>query len=112
MKLKLRKNDKQTHQDVVSSVCWAPNNQLYSLSDDKTILSWDINGEYLGKFLDLEGYSTSMEWGPGHKSGNDAVALGTSEGSLKIIGKNGKVEKVISDAHSTAVCYLIKIFFR
>lgn len=103
MKLKLKKNDKQTHQDVVTSVCWAPNNQLYSLSDDKTILSWDINGEFLGKYLDLDGYYTSMEWGPGLKSGNDAVALGTSEGSLKILGRNGKVEKIISDAHSTAV---------
>jgi WD40 repeat protein len=108
MKLKLRKNDKHTHKDVVSSVCWAPNNQLYSLSDDKTIMSWDINGEFIGKILDLDGFCTSMEWGPGLKSGTDAVALGTSEGSLKIMGRNGKVEKIIQDAHTSAVINFLK----
>jgi WD40 repeat protein len=103
MKLKLKKNEKHSHQDVISSVCWAPNNQLYTLSDDKTILTWDINGEYMNKFQDLEVFCTAMEWGPGLKSGNDAVAIGTSEGALKIMGRNGKVEKVIEEAHKTAV---------
>jgi len=103
MKLKLKKNEKKSHSEVVSSVCWAPNNQVYSLSDDKTILVWDLNGEYVSKFLDLDGYFTAMEWGPNLKSGNDALALGTSDGALKILNRNGKVEKVVEDAHSTAV---------
>lgn len=106
MKLKLKKNEKQSHQDVVSAVCWAPNNQLYSLSDDKTILMWDINGEYVGKFLDLDSYCTAMEWGPSLKSGNDAMAIGTSDGSLKIVGRSGKIEKILEDAHSTAVYFI------
>lgn len=103
MKLKLKKNEKHSHQDVVFSACWAPNNQLYTISDDKTILTWDNNGEYISKFMDVEGSCTAMEWGPGLKSGNDSVAIGTSEGTLKIYGRNGKLEKVVEEAHTSAV---------
>ncbi len=103
MKLKLKKNEKMSHKDVVSAVCWAANNQLYSLSDDKSILIWDINGEYVGKFMDLDCYCTAMEFGPSLKSENDALALGTSDGCLKILSRNGKIIKVIDDAHTTAV---------
>jgi intraflagellar transport protein 80 len=103
MKLKLKKNEKKNHKDVVSAVCWSPNNQLYSLSDDKTILIWDINGEFVSKFMDLDSYGTAMEFGPNLKSGNDALAIGTSDGSLKIVSRSGKIEKVIDNAHQTAI---------
>jgi intraflagellar transport protein 80 len=101
MKLKLKKGEK--HSDIVASLCWAPNNQLYSLSDDKTILIWDNNAEYVGKFLDLDTYCTAIEWGPGLKSGSDSIALGTSDGTLKVISRNGKPEKIVENAHSTAI---------
>jgi intraflagellar transport protein 80 len=107
MKLKLKKNEKNSHSEVVSAICWAGNNQLFSVSDDKTILIWDINGEYVGKFLDLDIFCTSMEWGPSLKSGNDAMALGTSDGAIRILTKTGKVEKNIEEAHKTAVYILI-----
>jgi intraflagellar transport protein 80 len=102
MKLKVKKSDKQIHQEVVSAVCWAPNNQLYSLSDDKTICIWDINGEYVSKYQDLDCYCTALEWAPGLKSGNDALAIGTSDGGLRIIGRGGKMDK-FDNAHTTAV---------
>jgi len=108
MKLKLSKNGKKhNHEDFVSSVCWNINNQLYSLSDDKTICIWDINGEFVNKFLDLDCYCTAMELGPSSKSGNDAIAVGTSEGSLRIYTKSGKLEKNVEEAHTTAVIKLI-----
>jgi intraflagellar transport protein 80 len=102
MKLKLKKNEKQVHQDIVAAVCWAPNNQLFSLSDDKTIGIWDINGEYINKFLDLDTYCTAMEWAPSLKSSNDGLCIGTSNGALRILNRTGKVEKVIEEAHQTA----------
>jgi WD40 repeat protein len=86
------------------------NNQLFSLSDDKTIQIWDINGECVNKFMDIDTYCTALEWGPGLKSGNDALALGTSDGGLRIIGRNGKLEKVVEDAHTTAVFYILNQF--
>ena len=101
MKLKLKQVDK--HTDVVSSLCWAPDNKLYTLSDDKTILTWDYNGEYLSKFMDLDSYATAIEWGSTLKSGNDCIALGTCDGTLKLISRLGKLEKEITNAHSTAI---------
>lgn len=103
MKLKLKKNDKNGHSDIVCGVCWAPNNQLYSLGDDKIIYSWDANGEIVGKFLDLDTHCTAIEWGPYLKSGNDILALGTSDGALKLINKSGKTETTVETAHNTAV---------
>jgi len=103
MKLKLKKNDKNGHTDMVCGVCWAPNNQLYSLGDDKVIYTWDANGEIVGKFLDLDTHCTAIEWGPYLKSGNDILALGTSDGALKLINKSGKTETTMETAHNTAV---------
>ncbi|MCQ2816755.1 MAG: hypothetical protein MJ252_05755 [archaeon] len=101
MKLKLSKEEK--HTDLVASVCWSPDNKLYSLSDDKTIYVWNYGGEYLEKFMDLDGFATAMEWGPRMKAGNESVAIGMSDGTLKILSKTGKVEKVIDNAHQTAI---------
>lgn len=101
MKLKLKKSEK--HTDVVASLCWTPDNRLYTLSDDKTILQWDNNGEFVSKFLDLDTYCTAIEWGPTVKSGNDSFALGTSDGTLKILSRTGKIEKIVDNSHSTAI---------
>lgn len=113
MKLKLKKNDKNGHTEMVCGVCWAPNNQLYSLGDDKTLYTWDANGEIMGKFLDLDTHCTAIEWGPYLKSGNDILALGSSDGALKLINKSGKTETTVETAHNTAVIILffVLIFF-
>ena len=103
MKLKLKKNEKIHHQEIVSSISWSPFNQLFSLSDDKTILTWDSNGEYLNKFLDLDVFCTAIEWGPNLKSSNDVLCIGTCNGALRILNKTGKVEKIVEEAHNTAV---------
>lgn len=107
MKLKLKKNEKNGHSDMVCGVCWAPNNQLYSLGDDKNIFVWDMNGEFISKFIELDTYCTALEWGPYLKSGNDILALGTSDGGLKLLNKSGKTETTVETAHNTAV----KIYF-
>ena len=101
MKLKLQIEDK--HTELVAAVTWSPDNKLYSLSDDKTIQVFNYNGEYLEKFMDLDTYCTALEFGPRMKTGNDSLALGTSDGTLKIISRTGKIEKVIDSAHSTAI---------
>ena len=98
MKLKIKKSER--HSGLVSSCCWAPDNKLFTLSD-KTILMWDYNGEYIDEFMELDVGCTSIEWGP--SSHTDAIALGTVEGTLKVINKTGKVEKIVDSAHSTAI---------
>ena len=49
MKLKLMAGEK--HTDVVASCCWSPDNKLYSMSDDKTILAWDYTGEFESQII-------------------------------------------------------------
>ena len=104
MKLKIKKAER--HTDVVASCCWSPDNNLFSLSDDKTILQWNFNGEYIDKFMDLNSYCTACEFSPSSKTGNDSIALGTSDGSLMIISKTGKVEKIVENVHQTAIISL------
>jgi WD40 repeat protein len=103
MKLKYKKKEKNVHSEIVTSVCWASNNQLFSLGDDKTINIWDSNGDFVNKFLELDSFITYMEWSPNIKSGNETLAIGTSEGALKLISKAGKNDKTVNDAHNTAV---------
>ena len=93
MKLKIKKAER--HTDVVASCCWSPDNNLFSLSDDKTILQWNFNGEYIDKFMDLNSYCTACEFSPSSKTGNDSIALGTSDGSLMIISKLEKLKKLL-----------------
>ena len=101
MKLKLMAGEK--HTDVVASCCWSPDNKLYSMSDDKTILTWDYTGEFNSKFMDLDSYFTASEWGNSPKIGGELLAIGSSEGALIIINKTGKIEKTVDNAHSTAI---------
>jgi intraflagellar transport protein 80 len=103
MKLKYKKKEKNIHNEIVTSVCWTSNNQLFSLGDDKIINIWDSNGDFVNKFLELDNYITYMEWSPNSKSGNETLAIGTSEGTLKLLNKAGKIEKSINEAHNTAV---------
>lgn len=102
MKLKVTKQAKNMHTNIVGNITWAPNNQIYSVSDDKTILSWDINGNYIGKFLDLDTFYTAADWNNSTKGG-ELLALGSADGQLKLVGRNGKIEKVVTNAHTMAI---------
>ena len=93
----------EKHTDVVASCCWSQDNKLYSMSDDKTILTWDYTGEFNSKFMDLDSYFTASEWGNSPKVGGELLAIGSSEGALILINKTGKIEKTVDNAHSTAI---------
>ena len=111
MKLKFKHQQKLIHTNIVPIVNWNSNNQIYSISDDKQILTWDSNGEYLGKLSELDFYCTAADWSSSNSSNSinnktsssDMLALGTSEGHLKLFGRNGKVEKVVTNAHTMAI---------
>ena len=101
--MKLKLISEYNHQDIVSSCCWTSDNTLYSMSDDKTILTWNNNGDFLSKFLDLENYCTSCEWSNISKMGGELLAIGGADGSLTLVSKSGKIEKRVDNAHSTAI---------
>ena len=43
--MKLKLVSEYNHTELVSSCCWTSDNTLYSMSDDKTILTWNNNGD-------------------------------------------------------------------
>ena len=101
--MKLKLISVYNHTELVSSCCWTSDNTLYSMSDDKTILTWNNNGDFLSKFLDLENYCTACEWSNISKMGGELLAIGGADGSLTLVSKSGKIEKRVDNAHSTAI---------
>lgn len=101
MKLKLLKKPSNTHTNIVSLINWL-GNTVYSFSDDLKSYTWNMNAECLGKFIDLDTFYTAADWNTTSKGGNELLAVGTSDGLIKILSRNGKIEKSIS-AHSMAV---------
>ena len=51
--------------DVCTTIGWSGGNELYSCSDDSTILKWSMNGEPMGKVCEMENtYFTDIHWFP------------------------------------------------
>eukprot|EP00227_Mantoniella_beaufortii_P020105 CAMPEP_0197575096 /NCGR_PEP_ID=MMETSP1326-20131121/609_1 /TAXON_ID=1155430 /ORGANISM="Genus nov. species nov., Strain RCC2288" /LENGTH=759 /DNA_ID=CAMNT_0043137801 /DNA_START=154 /DNA_END=2433 /DNA_ORIENTATION=+ len=109
MKLKIQKQGSAIHSDLVSAVGWNVFNELYSCSDDKTVCRWDMSGDAGGKVMDLDTFVTDMQWSPGanksNAAGNDVFVVSCTDGTFKIVGRNGRVEKSV-EAHRGAVISL------
>lgn len=60
--------------------------------------------------MELDVYSTDIDWVPISKGINDSFAIGFVDGSFKLITKLTKVEKHVVDAHKAAVNYLFSLF--
>lgn len=103
MKLSFNKQNKNSHSNIVYQVLFSNNNSLYSFSDDKTSLNWDLNAENTGKFTDLDVYYTCASWSTSLKSGTELLALGSDCGQIKLINKQGKTEKILQNAHSGSI---------
>mmetsp|Transcript_10377 Transcript_10377/g.19632 ORF Transcript_10377/g.19632 Transcript_10377/m.19632 type:complete len:756 (+) Transcript_10377:193-2460(+) len=103
MRLKITQAANNIHQDLVSAVGWTSSNELYSCSDDKTVFKWEMTGEANGKVCDLEAYSTDLHWCPTHTKGQgaDIFVVTCTDGTFKILGKNGRLEKSV-EAHQGA----------
>jgi len=64
MRFKIKKLDRNRHQDLVSSVGWNSSNELFSVSDDMTIIKWGVDGEPESKVMEIETPVLSMDWYP------------------------------------------------
>jgi WD40 repeat protein len=67
--------------DLVTAVGWTQTNVLYSCSDDKTILAWNIDGEMQSKVCDIEICATDFHWltAPGAAE-SEVFGLASSDG--------------------------------
>ncbi len=84
--------------EMVASVGWTGNNELFSIGDDKSILRWSGEGEFLGNISLIDPnnknsdnnttfYITDMKWFPPPPGKGQTVAdtfvAGGSDGNLK-----------------------------
>lgn len=53
--------------------------------------------------MDIETPVLDMDWFPTGKGTNEVLALACSDGSFKLISKAGRIEKSVSEAHSSAI---------
>jgi intraflagellar transport protein 80 len=103
MRFKIKRLDRNKHSDIVSCIGWSNGGELFSVSDDNTVLKWDINGEHDSKIMDIDVPVIDMDWLPSGKGANEIVALACNDGSFKLVSKAGRVEKSISEAHASAI---------
>ena len=88
-----------------------------------TMQKWDIHGEPVSKTLisskhlltlyslvqekdpimEVEQPVMTMDWLAAAKGQNELLAIGCSDGSFRLVGKSGRVEKSVSEAHQTAI---------
>jgi intraflagellar transport protein 80 len=94
----------RVHKEMVAAIAWTPENELYSISDDKTVHRWDMAGEPIGRVTALEAYGTTLSWFPAvGKQTSDVFALGCSDGTVRLITRAGREEKKVDSAHTGAV---------
>jgi WD40 repeat protein len=96
---------------MVTGVGWTPSNELYSVSDDKSILKWGLDGESESRLVDnLDVFVTDMKWLTAVRGGNvtaEVFVIGCSDGTFRIynnIGRLDKTEKAHKSVHTTTHC--------
>lgn len=103
MKFKIKKLEKNKHSDIVTAVSWNTSNELVSVSDDLTAYKWDFNGEPTSKLFDIDVPCVDIDWYPSARAGNDLLAIGCANGSIKLMSKTGRLEKNVDKAHNGCI---------
>lgn len=67
---------------------------------------WNVNTVQTTKMLDLEVPAIDIDWAPMAKGTSDLFAIGFSDGSFKLINRNGRVDKNVADAHKGSITSL------
>ena len=68
-----------------------------SIGDDNIIYKWNANTGQSTKWMELDSYAVDHDWMPFSRGSSDIAAVGFGDGTIKLINKNGKVEKNISN---------------
>ncbi|NXC47694.1 IFT80 protein, partial [Penelope pileata] len=95
--------------ELVSCVGWTTADELYSCSDDRQIMKWNLLTSETTRVVKLpdETYPIDLHWFPrsigGKKQSHaDSFVLTSSDGKFHLISKLGRIEKSV-EAHSGAV---------
>ena len=49
---------------MVTAVAWAPDSQLVSCSDDKSLCKWTADGEHAGGKISIDAFISHVSWFP------------------------------------------------
>jgi intraflagellar transport protein 80 len=99
-------------------VGWTGNNELYSISDDKQIIKWSGEGDFIqtvSKFEpnatkkdSLSVFVTDLAWipvAPGKGQGTAEIfVVGATDGYFYIVNKNGIIEKAVEAHMGSVLC--------
>jgi intraflagellar transport protein 80 len=78
-----------------------------SIGDDNVIYRWNANSNQATRWLELDSYAVDHDWMPFSKGASELLAVGFADGSIKLINKNGKVDKhITTDTHKKSVIAL------
>lgn len=108
MRFKLSQLPKHLHTQMVTSLGWAPNNELFTCSDEKKILKWSLDGEPTGSVCEVDSFITDFKWYSslaskgGGAGGGDVFVVGCSDGTFRLMTKFGRIDKTI-EAHNGAI---------
>ena len=83
---------------MVTGVGWTPSNDLYSVSDDKSIWKWGLDGEPEQRLIENIGdtFVTDMKWLTSIRGGNvtaEVFVVGCSDGTFRIYNNLGRLDK-------------------
>jgi len=88
---------------MVTAVAWAPDSQLVSCSDDKSLCKWSAEGEHVGNKITIDVYISHISWFPTvGKQSADMFAAACTDGTFRFFTRSGREEKKIK-AHEGAV---------
>ncbi|ESO09780.1 hypothetical protein HELRODRAFT_158228 [Helobdella robusta] len=110
MKLKIVLKKSSKNFDLVGCVCWCGPDEVYSAGDNHEITKWNLaTGEHsLVAKLPDDFYPTDIKCAyksantKQQSNSNDVLAIGSTDGRLMLMSRNGRVEKLV-EAHLGAI---------
>jgi len=107
MRLKVSQLASNHHTEAVTACAWAPTNELFTCSDDKTVCRWNMEGELLGTVATLDTYVTDMHWFPSiGRQVADMFVVSCSDGTFRLIHQTGREEKRVEASPTAAIISL------
>ena len=79
----------------------------FSIGDDNKMFRWNSNSGEAIAWPDFDSHPIDHDWMPFNKGTSDTVAVGFADGSIRLVNKNGKVEKhITNETHKKSVISL------
>ena len=85
---------RDAHTEIVPCATWTPNYELFTCSDDGSIVKWGVDGGVLSR-TPVDSYVTSISWMPSLGATKDvAFAISCTDGTIRIHnGSTGREER-------------------